>query len=653
MKHERAWRAAVVAVLGLSLAGSSISCTSGSSDPGSIWKGTSVDLTAESRWQRDTVHYLASTHLEGRGPGTRGLDLAADYIAEQFRRAGIVPVPGEGYFQPFPYTSGLKVESSTQLSLGGSPLQLNTDFRPNTITARNKAFSGDVVFAGYGITSRQHNYDDYAGLDVSGKVVLVMRYEPRNPDGTSRFTGTREWSAEAGLARKITAAQAKGAAAVVLINPPPTAGVSGPAGQTDDVLSPFQGRGARGAVTVPVVQATRAAIDRALAAAGAPLLDSLVGPIDATGKPDSKPIAGLQASGGVYFSPNVMTVRNVTGLLPGRGALANEYVVVGAHYDHLGMGGSGSLAPGVIALHPGADDNASGTTAMLTIAKRLAALDRAGAGPADRRSILFQAYTVEEQGLIGSQYWVDHPTVPLSSVAYMLNLDMVGRMRDNVLQYGGDGTSVLFDELLAKAYAGTGVTGKSFGRGGIGPSDHASFAQKKIPVLFLFTGLHPQYHRPADTADTINYDGLQKAAVIGQRIVDQLVVIPRTTYVDSADRSRQDVGRQNQFDRPATQPSAAPAAPNERVGLGLMPDMSMRDRGMKIDGVGTGSAAERAGLKPGDILLELGGSRIDTVEDLQQVYDRHKPGDKVKAKYERDGKVIETEVTFSRRSPQT
>lgn len=640
MANSLARRCVVAAVASLSLGAALVGCSPRQSAP--IWSGSNVDRAAEARWQKDTVYYLASSHLQGRGPGTRGLDLAADFIAEQFRKAGLQPVPGHSFFQPFPYSSGLKVLPTTTLTLGGTQLALDSDFRPNTVTARNKTFSGEVVFAGYGIASRQYKYDDYENLDVSGKVVLIFRYEPRNADGTSRFTSSREWSAEAGIARKITAAQAKGAVAVILVNPPPTPGSA--AAPAEDLLSPFQGRSARGSVSIPVVQASRAAVDRALAAANLTAVAELAASVDSGGSPASKPLQGLSASGALNFAPNTVTVRNVIGVLPGRGALASEYVVIGAHYDHLGMGGAGSLAPGVTALHPGADDNASGTTAMTTIAKRFAAADRGQTS--DRRSVLFMAYTVEEQGLIGSDFWVENPTVPLSAVAYMLNLDMVGRMRDDVLQFGGDGTSVIFDQLLKNAYEGTGVTGKSFGRGGIGPSDHASFAAKKIPVLFLFTGLHPQYHRPADTADTVNFPGLQKVTDVAQRILNQLITAPRTPYVDAADRSPQNVGRQNQVDRPATGPA------QERVGLGLMPDMSQRDRGMKIDGVTSGGAADRAGLKSGDILLELDGSRIDSVEDLQQVYERHKPGDKVSATYLRDGVEVKTEVTFARRAPQ-
>lgn len=634
-----------VAATLLALALVTTGCATRRDDSARIWTPQGVDREAESRWQRSAVGYLASDYLEGRGPGTRGLNLAADYIAEQFRKADIGPVPGYGYFQPFEYITGIRPAESTFLTLGGQTLKLDDDFRPNTVTARDKAFSGEVVFAGYGITSRQHNYDDFANLDLTGKVVLILRYEPRNADGTSRFTNSANWSPEAGLARKITLAQSKGATAVLLVNPPALGETL-----TEDVLSPFQGRGARGSVTVPVMQVSRAAVDKALASAGTSLA-SLAAAIDSTGQPASQPLPGLTARGQLDFRPNAIWVRNVIGVLPGKGSLKDEYVVVGAHYDHLGMGGSGSLMPGVVAIHPGADDNASGTTAMMTVAKRLAAeakrLSKLPDGGPDRRSVLFQAYTVEEQGLIGSQHWVDNPTVPLDRVAYMLNLDMVGRLRNNTLQYGGDGTSEIFDDLLARVYAGTGVTGRSFGRGGIGPSDHASFARKKIPVLFLFTGLHAEYHRPADKPATLNYEGLQLATDIAEGITRELRTAPRTVYNDAADQSRQNVGRADA----ATPPPAAPAAdaPAERVGLGLMPDMSVRERGMRIDGVTPGSAAERAGLKPGDLLLELDGSRIDSVEDLQEVYNRHRPGNTVKAVYERNGTRNETQITFTRR----
>lgn len=596
-----------------------------------------AETGGDARFQREAVAYLASDHLEGRGPGTKGLERAGDWVANEFRKAGLRPagdLAGSTYFQTFDFTMGLRIErAGTRLALGGEPLKLDSDFRPNTVTARNKAFEGDVVFAGYGISAPRREYDDFDGLDVKGKVVVVMRFEPRGADGNSRFTNSDEWSAEAGVARKILAAQSRGAAAVVLVNPP---------GSRDgDVISPFQGRGARGGVTIPVVQVSQAALGKALAARGLPTLEAMAKVIDESGKPASRELSGLRVSGEVRTVVEKAAVRNVVGVLPGEGALASEYVVVGAHYDHLGRGGPGSLAPFSNDIHHGADDNASGTTAMVTLARRLSASPPKG----ERRSVIFQAYTVEEQGLIGSQFWVDNPTVPggTGAVAYMLNLDMVGRLEEDTLQYGGDGTSPLFGEVLTRAYEGTGLKGSSFGRGGFGPSDHASFARKRIPVIFLFTGLHSDYHRPGDTAGKINYEGMLKVTDIGEKITREMSVMPRSEYVSTYDGRQQDVGRQNQGP-----PTTGPV--RERVGLGLMPDMSVRDGGgMRIDGVTPNGAAARAGLKAGDVLTELSGTKIDSVEDLQAVYERHQPGDVVKGKVLRDGKTVEFEVRFARR----
>jgi hypothetical protein len=595
----------------------------------------SAGVSPDARYQKETVRYLASNHLEGRGPGTRGLDRAGDFIANEFRRAGLKPGNGDSYFQNFEWNAGFKLSGTTRLSLGEMALAVNEQYRPNSSSARGKEFSGEVVFAGYGIASERRGYDDWAGLEVKDKVVLVLRYEPRTPEGKSRFAESGEWSNEAAMMTKVSEAQKRGAAAVLIVNPPVVGGRGG--GGDEDALPAFSGRG-RGS-RLPVVQVKRAALDAALAKAGQPTLAELAGAIDSTGKPASRALAGLKAGGRVDTEPNKVPVRNVMAILPGSGARAQEFVVVGAHYDHLGFGGSGSLTPGSTDIHPGADDNASGTTAMLTIARRMAA-----SPTPPERSILFQAYTVEEQGLIGSAYWVKNPTVPIASVAYMLNLDMVGRLKENVVRHGGEGTAAPLDGVLAEAFAGSELLPRTMGRGGFGPSDHASFAAARIPVIFLFTGLHPQYHRPTDTADTINFPGMLKVTDVAQKVLLGLTKAPKSAYNVESDRQRQDVQRADQED--------APARP--RVGLGLVPDMGGEGgRGMKIDGVLPGSAAERAGMKAGDVLLELSGKPVDTVEDLQGVYENHQPGDKVKAKIRRGEAVMELEVTFAARSPST
>lgn len=591
--------------------------------------------SSDAKFQRETMAYLASKTLEGRGVGTRGQELAAQYIAEQFRKAGLKGGADNGsYFQPYPYTAGLKpVEGSgaTELILGGERLDLDEEFRPNSITTRDKHFSNTpLAFVGYGVSSVQYKYDDYAGIDVKGKVVIMLRFEPRDEKGISRFTKRADWSPEAALARKIMTAQSKGAVGVILVNPPSVAG-----NEIEDALPPFAGRGGR-AIGVPVLQVTRDALDKLLQRAGDPSLAKLAAAIDESGKPASQALKLANATGGVKLAPNVVWAKNVIGILPGTGPKADEFVVVGAHFDHVGMGGAESLLPGVRAVHHGADDNASGTTAMVTLAKRLTR-----APELEGRSIAFMGFSCEELGLIGSDYWTDNPTIPLEKIAFMLNLDMVGRMKNNVLAHGGEGTSDLFPDMLKKAYEGLGIESRSIGRGGFGPSDHQSFANKKIPVLFLFTGLHADYHRPSDTADKINYDGMLKATDVGERLVRQMVAAPRTEYV-----SRYDSERVNLQAATADSPASRPSRGGSGVGLGIMPDMTGGDRGMKIDGVREGSPAALAGMKEGDLLVELDGTPITSVEDLQVVYDRHQPGDKVKAVYERAGQKVTVEVTF-------
>lgn len=607
-----------------------------------------ADLT----YQHDTLAYLASDSLEGRGVGTNGLNTAANFIAEQYRKAGLVPLPGRSdYFQPFSYTLGQKIEESkTSLVLGSVALKLDDEYRPNNLSGRNKSFDGEVVFAGYGIASKQYKYDDYEGLDLKGKIALILRYEPRDAANHSRFTNSEDWSAEASLARKFLAAQSHGASAILVVNPPNT--------PPEDALSPFTGQG-RGLV-IPIAQISRAAADRILAARSLPSLEQLASSIDSAGKPASRALDGLTASGEFTFIKNVAWIKNVIALLPGTGPHKDEYVVVGAHYDHLGYGGAGSLAPSLHAIHHGADDNGSGTTAVLTLARRYGL-----ATEKPDRSIIFMSFSAEEEGLIGSNYFVSHPLVPLSSIAYMLNLDMVGRMKNSVLQHGGEGTADTLQPILDQAFAGSGFTPKSFGKGGIGPSDHASFAKKQIPVIFLFTGLHTDYHRPTDTADKINYPGLIGATDVADKILRALTTAPKVPYNTEADKFPQDVNRAEQYEKPPgaagpraaapdNAPSATPEAPaQEQVGLGIVPDMAQSDHGMRIDAVRPNSPAAKAGLKAEDIILTLDGAPINSVQDLQDVYTKHKPGDEVELTYERAKAKTTTKVKFTRRGSPT
>jgi hypothetical protein len=368
-------------------------------------------------------------------------------------------------------------------------------------------------------------------------------------------------------------------------------------------------------------------------------LKSLQSQIDRDGKPQSAAIDGVSASGTVDLVRRQTTVKNVIACLPGYGPHADEYVVVGAHYDHLGHGGPGSLAFGSKAIHHGADDNASGTAAVMELAQRLARAGRL------QRSILFCNFTVEEEGLIGSAYFVNHPPVPLSKIVAMVNLDMVGRIRDERLYIGGAGTADNFDSLLAQADVGLPLklkeSGPYIGRGGFGPSDHMSFAQKKIPVLFLFSGMHADYHTPTDTAEKVNYEGIDQAVALTERLIGEMATMPIEPYITKFDS----LG--------ALAASAGDTSSNgRRAALGVIPDYGTDDTtpGVKIMGTHPGSAAEQAGMRGGDILIAIGSARIDSLYDLEDFLERAKPGDKVKLVFLREKQRIESAATLGERA---
>jgi len=573
-----------------------------------------------------TVHYLASPELEGRGVDTHGIDLAAEFIAEHFKEAGLRPVGKAGdYFQHFDFVTADHTDMATALTVAGQGYRLGEDFVALSFSAE-KSFAGPLAFAGYGVSDAEHHYDDYAELDAKGKVLIVMRFEPHDEKGHSRLAANG-WSAGARLSAKARAAAEHGAVAILLVNPPQFHG-------GDDLL-PFATRFSEAPMAIPVLQVKQQVVEACLKWAGQPDLAALQQKIDQTGRPDSIDLAGLAAQGKVLIHRTVHHLKNVIGQLRGSGPLADQYIIVGAHYDHLGYGGAGSLAPGNRSIHPGADDNASGAAAVLEMARLLAQ------GPPPQRTILFVCFSAEESGLIGSSYFVNHPPVPLEQVAAMLNLDMVGRLRDQTLLVGGTGTAAPFEHILAELDEQSPLKLKEFGKGGFGPSDHLSFALKKVPVLFLFTGLHSDYHRPTDTADKVNYDGLAEVVRFAVQLVDQLCAMPKSNYVESADSwsVRQHFG-------PATGRS-----PDSGASLGVVPDYSTDQPagGVKLSGTVPGSPAAAAGLQGGDVIIALGSHRIDNLYDLTDALAESKPGDRVMVKYRRDQQEHSAQVVLGQR----
>jgi hypothetical protein len=406
--------------------------------------------------------------------------------------------------------------------------------------------------------------------------------------------------------------------ALLLVAPPASGG--------PDTVPPFDGDGQHLA-SIPVVRITRRMANVMLSMGGTTDLKSLQDSINTSFKAKSVDLKDIDVSGSVVILHSHISVRNVMAYLPGSGPHADEWVVVGAHYDHLGLGQMGHMTGGRTgSIWHGADDNASGTSAVLELADRLK-----HSKPLPR-SVLFIFFTAEEEGLLGSDYFVKNPLIPMEKIVAMLNLDMVGRLRHDSLAIGGAGTAPIWDSIVANAIRGTHLTTtvalpEDGGRGGLGPSDHASFAERKIPVLFLFTGMHSDYHRPTDTADKINYEGIDELVGVSQRIVGLMAAMPRQQYDDSNDS--------NSMTRMTTGKHA------RRAVLGVEPNMDMDiTNGVAIEAVVPGGPADKAGFKANDLLVAFNGKPLKTLSDLSEALDEAHAGDNVEIKVLRDSKPL-------------
>jgi len=593
------------------------------------------------------VQLLAADELEGRGVGLAGLDRAADYIAAQFREIGLkIDLYNGTPFQKFELNVGARLGEVNHLALVGPAGQrVNLDLRDQFIPlplGGSGEFDLPLVFAGYGITAKDEGYDDYADLDVRGKAVIVLRHEPQQDDPDSAFEG-KKTSQFAPLSRKISNAYEHGAAAVLFCST--EHGVlkqlasdrrkqkEGEApseaeqlARADALLKFDRVSGEEDGRDFPVLHLQRAPIDAALEAALKTNLATLEKQIDHDFKPRTQELAGWRAQGQVTVVREKATVKNVLGVLEGEGPLANETIVVGAHYDHLGRGGAGSLAPGSDDIHNGADDNASGAAALIEVARRLA--EREGKLP---RRVLFIAFTGEERGLLGSAYYVKHPLFPLADTIAMLNMDMVGRLRDDKLIVYGTGTSDALVKLLDATNAQFQFK-LSKQPAGFGPSDQTSFYAKQIPVLHYFTGIHSDYHRPSDDTEKLNIEGMSR---IADMVVETTVLLAeakeRPDYKSTGAGHGQLGGGGGDGDRPY---------------FGSIPEFGVADPGYAISGVTKGSPAEKGGLLAGDIIIQVGDSKIGSLEDFDSALRKHKGGEKVPVVVRRAGKEVTLEVTL-------
>jgi hypothetical protein len=531
------------------------------------------------------------------------------------------------------------------------------------------------VFAGYGIESSDPAYDDFAGVDVKGKVVIVVRRNPQQGAEEGMFAGGPHGgtSRHAALRTKVSNAFRRGAAAIVFVNDPYTgrseaaklaeqlkaaeeaveeaAKTLESVKETDaneaaqqahrdaltrleqtrqvlaehkpDPLMEFGYGGPRSGKAVPVLNISQAVCNELLSASLGKTLDQIEAEIDRTGKPQSTELTGWSATGETSLKVKRVDVANVVAVLEGEGPLKDETIVIGAHYDHLGFGGDGSLAPGSKEVHNGADDNASGTAALLELARRFGARSQKPA-----RRLVFVAFTGEERGLLGSARYVNEPLFPLESTVAMFNMDMVGRLEEDKLTVFGAGTSPRWKGLLDEAAKPSALTLIEKPEG-FGPSDHSSFYGKQIPVLHLFTGTHNDYHRPGDDAEKINVEGMVRIAGFLERIVDDtLAQAERPGYIE-------------------IQQKATLTRSGNRPYFGSIPDFGAETEGYALQGVAPGSPADKGGLKAGDVIVQLGADQIGSLDDFDLALRKYSPGEQVTVVALRAGKQIKLQVVLA------
>jgi aminopeptidase YwaD len=525
------------------------------------------------------VRQLAAPAMEGRASGTAGAERAARYIADRFRALGLRPGgDGASFFQPFVFSTAAAVAPGGALeSLGpsGKAPTIGQDWTPHGGSLTGEV-RGDLVFVGHGVAAPDRGYDDYAGVDVRGKIALAL-------DGAPPALA----DARPSRLEKLIAAHRHGTSALIIIG---------------DTLPPLGATAA--SVRLVSATVTAAGADRLLQPTGkttAALRRALAG----AGRPASF-TTGVQVRVCVDLEREDRRTENVIAVLPGTDpAHAGEALVLGAHYDHLGRAGG--------QLHPGADDNASGTSLVLGLARALAA----AGGRA--RTLVFALFSGEEEGLLGSAHYARHPTVPLERTIAMLNFDMVGRMRERRLNVAGVESGIGLRALVTDAAAGEPLTLVPHDTP-YAPSDQTSFYGAGVPVLFFFTDQHGDYHTPDDTADRINGPGMAEVARVALAVVERLAGEARPAYVKLS---------------PPPPPQPLNSAPGAAF-LGVSTAGNDSD-GVRISSVFPGTAAARAGLRGGDVIVSLGDEPVDSFADLRRAITRRRPGDVVPILYLRDG----------------
>lgn len=576
------------------------------------WDGTNPEISKDDISKH--VKYLASDELEGRLPGTNGDKLSEKYIIKEFESYGIKPAGENGFLQPFEMVTELKLGEKNYFNSTTKGVtvrfQEGTEYVPYGFSD-NKVASGELVFVGYGITAPELGYDDYKDkngnvMDLKGKIVVMMRYAPPSKDPHSnpfsKYENTRY---------KTLPARESGAAGMILI--------SGYDADPDDKLAKLRFDNSLSNAGIPVINCKRNIIENIMQSAGYNFKDIEKG-INESQKPNSFVLTGAKAEFLTDVIQVKITTNNIVGKIEGSDAqLKKETIVIGAHKDHLGYGSQyGSLYEGNERLiHNGADDNASGTSAVLELAQKFASNKEL-----TKRTMVFMLFNGEEAGLLGSAYLTKSKLFQDLNVTAMINLDMVGRLSDNKLNIGGTGTSSLWSNLIDSLNKGYNFNLNKT-PDGFGPSDHASFYTQNVPVLFFFTGNHPDYHKPSDDWDKINTAGEES---ITKMVYD--VAVTMANYPNKIDFIKVVTSNENK------------TMGNIRVYIGTIPDYSSQAEGMEITGVKAGSPAEKGGLQAKDVIIKFGKHDIKNVYDYTYALAEYKPNEEVDVVVKRNGETV-------------
>ena len=557
------------------------------------------------------IRYLSHENREGRLPGTRGSKDVIAYLIKNLKSYGVRPAFGKSYTQPFDIKTGIQLGPLNNLILNKDTMIVGSDYLPLFFSA-NGNFSGEVVFAGYGfqINEKELKWDDYEGLDVKDKWVIVMRHSPERNQPHSIY------APHSPLHKKMLVAKDNGAKGIVFVSQ-----------IEDEELYPLKHVSGFKNNEAPAVILSKNKANEIFERVGWST-KKIQDEMNQSLKPLSFQLGVLNFNATIDIEPVISKGANVVGEIRSRNReYRDDYIVIGAHFDHIGMGGpgSGSRKPEENQIHPGADDNASGIAGLLELAQKLSANINYL-----KRSVLLIGFDAEEKGLLGSKHFIESSPIKIENITTMINMDMIGRMSDSSYTVEGVGTSPSFEYLL-DSLKNNRPFNLIMNKPGFGPSDHATFYTKNIPVLFFFSGVHDEYHTPADTWQLINLQGEKHILNFIYDLTYYLSRHPNKLVFQEAGPKKGQMGSPKKF----------------TVTFGIMPSYSSTEKGLEVDGVSrSGGPAAIAGIKKGDVIKSINEKSISDIYEYMDRLSTLKPGMTVPVLIERDGEKILLDVTF-------